>query len=96
MGGTRLQCPRWEISTDDGSPLVPPGGGDARTYAVSATGATFLRITAAGRDLQLARHLRARGLEVPRVTAPVSSTPARRPVPALAVSTTRDPTVPPA
>lgn len=94
MGRNSAPVPALEISTDDGSRTVPaPEPGDARTYAVSATGATFLRITAAGRDLRLPGTFALGEVEVPGVAAQRYLTlplPDDR-FPLNAVSTTRDP-----
>nr|WP_281380927.1 alpha-(1->3)-arabinofuranosyltransferase family protein [Nocardioides panaciterrulae] len=49
-----VAVPRLALRSDQGTEVVPaPAPGRARTYDVGFAGATFLRVTAAGRDLRL-------------------------------------------
>jgi arabinofuranan 3-O-arabinosyltransferase len=82
------------IQTDDDTRVVPaPPPGEARTFALGFTGATFLRITAAGQDLVLPGAFSIAEVEVPEVVAqrvldlPL---PDER-LPVDAISLTRDP-----
>ena len=70
VGRDSAPVPALLIQADDQSRLVPaPNPGDARSYNLDFSGATFLRITAAGRDLVLPGTFALGEVEVPRVVA---------------------------
>ena len=70
LGRDSAPVPELLIQADDQSRLVPaPAPGDARTYNLDFTGATFLRITAAGRDLALPGSFALGEVAVPGVVA---------------------------
>lgn len=70
MGRDSAPVQELQIQTDDRSRVVPaPRPGQARTYGLDFDGATFLRITATGRDLTLPGSFALAEVEVPGVAA---------------------------
>jgi arabinofuranan 3-O-arabinosyltransferase len=58
------------LQTDDGTRVVPaPAPGEARTFALGAADATFLRITSAGREVAFPGAFSIAEVEVPEVVA---------------------------
>ena len=70
LGRSSAPVAELEIQTDEGGRVVPaPEPGKARTYDLGITGASYLRITAAGRDLRLPGTFALAEVEVPGVAA---------------------------